>query len=182
MALFAMDDHRIVEWPAGAAYVIAATGEPSGAAACFEKGRSAARECRCGGGYVRLEGIPETDEAALISLAAALGYERGPGHGELAGKGVFEKLDLLAPSGAVFAAGCALEASRRCAVVLRGGLEMAAVLLIADRIAGRDGLPMDPRRILFVTTPQIAEAYGGVMARLFEGMDFSPRLCYETEA
>ncbi len=182
MALFAMDDHRIVEWPAGTAYVMETPREPSGAAASFEEGRSAARKCRCGGGYVLLEGAPETDEAALISLAAALGYERGPEHGTPAGKGVFETLDLLAPPGTVFAAGCALEASRRCAVVLRGSLEMAAALLIADRIAGRDGLPMDPRRILFVTTPQIAETYGGVMARLFDGMDFSPRLCCETEA
>ncbi len=182
MALFAMDDHRIVEWPAGVAYAIETPRESSGAAACFEVGRFAARKCRCGGGYVRLESLPETDADALTSLAVALGYARGDANPAWAGKSVFEKLDMLAPPGAVFTAGCALEASRRCAVVLRGGLEMAAALLIADRIAGRDGLPMDPRRILFVTTRQIAETYGGVMARLFDGMDFSPRLCYETEA
>jgi len=151
------------------------------AKAAFEAGRSAARAFRGAGRYAVLAGSEAGTRHALAAVAAALGYGAEAIPDALKGKGLFEKLDATAPMLSVYAAGFALEVSRRYPVVLEGGLEMAAALLIADKIAGRDGLPMDPRHITWRLSAATAREYGPWLVELFGGMDFTPRALYDAE-
>jgi hypothetical protein len=163
--------------PAGRPVDVTLPHDASDARSTFEAGRAAAHECRTPEGYALL--VWDGDDAdALKKLAAGLGYRRDPVNAVPEQLGMFARLDRLAAPEALFCAGFALEISRRYPVVMQGGCGMVSALLIADRIVGRDALPMDPRRITFCTDSATAETHRELILELFGAMDFSPRALY----
>jgi uncharacterized protein (TIGR00303 family) len=172
---------------------------PFDAKTVFQKGRQFGRTYKPEGDYVIVgESTPAGTTTAQAAIAA-LGYD----HDGLfassfkeapvaikrrtldaaldkltSGMGLFEKLGHTADNTLLFVAGFVLEACRRFPVVLGGGTQMAAALLIANKIGGRDGLPMDPRKITLCTTRWIAEDGTSNLVALIEQLDFRPRTFY----
>ena len=91
---------------------------------------------------------------------------------------LFDKLGHTADNTLMFTAGFVLEASRRFEVVLGGGTQMAAALLIADKVARRDGIAHDPRHISLSTTRWIAEDGASDIQVLLDQLHFSPKALY----
>jgi len=173
--------------------------EPFDAKAVFEKGRQFGRSYRPAGDYVIVgESTPAGTTTAQAAIAA-LGYENDglfassfknapvalkeqllrASLGKLhANMPLFEKLGHTADNTLMFVAGFVLEACRRFPVVLGGGTQMAAALLIANRIGRRDGLPMDPRKITLCTTRWIAEDGASNITALLGQLDFRPHALY----
>jgi len=86
--------------------------------------------------------------------------------------GLFEKLGHTADNMLLFTAGFILSASRRFNLVLAGGTQMAAVLLIANKIASRKGIHHDHRHIHLCTTQWIAEDKNSNITSLIDQLDF----------
>ncbi|WP_345970324.1 hypothetical protein WCX72_00780 [Sulfurimonas sp. HSL1-6] len=137
------------------------------ARALFEQGREFGRYYKPAGDYVILGEIISPDAADAAALSEPL-----------PGMGLFEQLGRTADAFLMFAAGFVLEACRRFPVVLGGGSRMAAVLLIANRVVRRDGLPMDPRKLTLCTASGIAETERAATLSLLGRLDFRPRALY----
>jgi uncharacterized protein (TIGR00303 family) len=172
---------------------------PFDAKGVFEKGRQFGRSYKPAGDYVIVgESTPAGTTTAQAAIAA-LGFESDglfassfrnapvvlkeqvleAALGKLQNNmPLFEKLGHTGDNTLMFVAGFVLEASRRFEVVLGGGTQMAAALLIANRIAGRDGLPMDPRKITLCTTRWIADDGASNITALLEQLDFRPHALY----
>jgi uncharacterized protein (TIGR00303 family) len=176
-----------------------AEAEAFDAKAVFEKGRQFGRTYRPEGDYVIVgESTPAGTTTAQAAIAAlgfshdglfASSFKEAPvaikqhtldaALGKLtSGMSLFEKLGHTADNTLLFVAGFVLEACRRFPVVLGGGTQMAAALLIANKIGGRDGLPMDPRKITLCTTRWIAEDGASNLIALIGQLDFRPRALY----
>jgi len=91
---------------------------------------------------------------------------------------LFEKLGHTADNMLVFNAGFILSASRRFNLVLAGGTQMAAVLLIANKIAGRQSIHHDHRHIHLCTTKWIAEDEHSDIKALLDQLDFRLKAYY----
>jgi len=91
---------------------------------------------------------------------------------------LYEKLGHTADNMLVFTAGFILSASRRFNLVLAGGTQMAAVLLIANKIAGRQGIHHDHRHIHLCTTKWIAEDRHSNIRGLLEQLDYRLKAYY----
>ena len=91
---------------------------------------------------------------------------------------LFEKLGHTADNMLMFTAGFILSASRRFNLVLAGGTQMAAVLLIANKIAGRQGIHHDHRHIHLCTTKWIAEDKDSNIQALIDQLDFRLKAYY----
>lgn len=91
---------------------------------------------------------------------------------------LFEKLGHTADNMLVFVAGFILSASRRFNLVLAGGTQMAAVLLIANKVSGRQGIHHDHRHIHLCTTKWIAEDKNSNIQGLLEQLDFRLKAYY----
>lgn len=92
--------------------------------------------------------------------------------------GLFEKLGHTADNMLIFCAGFILSASRRFNLVLAGGTQMAAVLLIANKIAGKQGIHHDHRHIHLCTTKWIAEDKHSDIQGLLDQLDFRLKAYY----
>ena len=92
--------------------------------------------------------------------------------------GLFEKLGHTADNMLMFCAGFILSASSRFNVVLAGGTQMAAVLLIANKIAGRQGIHHDHRHIHLCTTKWIKEDKHSNIEGLISQLDFRLKVYY----
>ncbi len=165
----------------------------------FEKGRQYGRTYKPVGDYVIVgESTPSGTTTAQAAIAA-LGYDSdglfassfkeapvaikeqtlAAAQKKLSdGMGLFEKLGHTADNTLMFVAGFVLEACRRFPVVLGGGTQMAAALLIANKISKRDGLPMDPRKITLCTTRWIAQDGASNINALIAQLDFAPKTVY----
>ncbi len=158
------------------------------AKAIFDKGRRFGRSYRPKGEYViigesRLGGTTTAQasitalhfatEGLLVSpteeltIAASLAKLTGT-------MSIYEKLGHTADNVLMFLAGFILEASRRFEVVLGGGIQMAAVLLLADKLATREAIPHDPRHISLWTVEESASGVEMLLAQL----NFSPKAYY----
>ena len=91
---------------------------------------------------------------------------------------VFEKLGHTADNMLVFTAGFILSASRRFNVVLAGGTQMVAALLIANKIAGRQAIHHDHRHIHLCTTKWIAHDKHSDIQALIDQLDFRLKAYY----
>jgi len=91
---------------------------------------------------------------------------------------LFEKLGHTADNMLLFTAGFILSASRRFNLVLAGGTQMAAVLLIANKIANRQGIHHDHRHIHLCTTKWIAEDEHSNIQALLDQLDFRVKAYY----
>jgi len=172
---------------------------PFDAEAVFEKGRAFGRSYQLKGDYLILgESTPggtTTAQAAIAALGLkteglfASSFKEAPTEikaatieaalGKLTGNmSLFEKLGHTADNTLMFVAGFVLEASRRFEVVLAGGTQMAAALLIADRVATRDAISHDPRHISLITTRWIAKDGASDIRQLTDRLGFSLKRYY----
>ncbi len=172
---------------------------PFDAKTVFEQGRQFGRRYRPQGDYVIIgESTPSGTTTAQAAVAAmgfdndglfASSFKESPVaiKQQVIGKalakldnnmGLFEKLGHTADNTLMFVAGYVLEACRRYPVVLGGGTQMAAALLIANKVSGRDGLPMDPRKITLCTTRWIAQDGASNITALLDQLDFRPKAVY----
>lgn len=165
----------------------------------FEKGRAFGRSYRPKGDYVIMgESTPGGTTTAQAAIAAlnfkteglfASSFKTSPvaikketieaALAKLKGNiSIFERLGHTADNTLMFVAGFVLEASLRYEVVLGGGTQMAAALLIADKLASRDGIFHDPRKVSLFTTRWIARDGTSDIKALTDQLDLTPRLYY----
>lgn len=91
---------------------------------------------------------------------------------------LYEKLGHTADQTLLFAAGFMLEASKRFNVVLAGGTQMAAALLIADALSTKESIWFDPRRITLCTTGWIARDGASNINALLQQLSFRVKAVY----
>jgi len=91
---------------------------------------------------------------------------------------LFEKLGHTADNMLVFLAGFILSASRRFNLVLAGGTQMAAVLLIANKISARQAIHHDHRHLHLCTTKWIAEDADSDIEALLNQLDYRLKSYY----
>ncbi len=92
--------------------------------------------------------------------------------------GLYEKLGHTADNTLMFVSGFVLEASQRFEVVVGGGTQMAAALLIADRLATVESIPYAPERISLWTTRWIAQDAKSDIKALLDRLDPSPKAAF----
>lgn len=92
--------------------------------------------------------------------------------------GIFDKLGHTADNMLLFNAGFILAASRRFNIVLAGGTQMLAVLLIANKIAAMQAIHHDHRHIHLCTTKWIARDPHSDIQALIEQLDFRLKAYY----
>jgi len=173
--------------------------EPFDAKAVFEKGFEFGKAYQLQGDYLILgESTPSGTTTAQASVTA-LGYKTeglfassfkdAPAsvkeetvkkslaklHSNM---GLFERLGHTADNMLLFNAGFILSASRRFNIVLAGGTQMAAVLLIANKIAGRQGIHHDHRHIHLCTTKWIAQDKHSDIRSLIDQLDYRLKAYY----
>jgi len=92
----------------------------------------------------------------------------------------FEKLGVVADNMLLFTAGFIYEASKRFEVVLAGGTQMAAVLLIADKL--RETMLMCPKHnnIILATTQWVVEDERSDIQKLLKLLSYEPNAIYTT--
>lgn len=91
---------------------------------------------------------------------------------------LFEKLSLTANPAFMFCAGFLLCASRRFNLVLSGGIEMMAILLIANKIASRDAIHHDHRHLHWCTTEDLIMKNKEAVDTLMSELDFRLKAYY----
>jgi uncharacterized protein (TIGR00303 family) len=93
---------------------------------------------------------------------------------------VFEKLSLVSDNMLLFCAGFIVEASRRFHVVLAGGTQMAACLLVADAL--RESILKRPKHqnITLATTAWVAQDTHSDIAKILQQLSYTPHAIYTT--
>ena len=176
-----------------------ASSESFDAKAVFEKGRAFGRSYKPQGDYVIVgESTPAgttTAQAAIHALGFkeeglfASSFKNAPTSLKeetiekalskiTPSMGLFEKLSHTADNTLMFVAGFVLEASHQTEVVLAGGTQMAAALLIADSIASRESIYHDPRHITLCTTRWIATDGASNINTLLSQLNFRAKAYY----
>ncbi|MEN4053681.1 MULTISPECIES: nicotinate-nucleotide--dimethylbenzimidazole phosphoribosyltransferase [Sulfurimonas] len=92
----------------------------------------------------------------------------------------FEKLDIVSDNMLLFCAGFILEASRRFHVVLAGGTQMAACLLIADALREDVLMRVKDENITLATTAWVTHDKNSNIARILEQLSYKPHAVYTT--
>ncbi len=172
---------------------------PFDAKAVFDKGKAYAKSYRPTGDYVILgESTPAgttTAQAAVKALGLesdglfASSFKTAPVSIKEAAladalnkltpeMSVYEKLGHTADQTLLFSAGFMLEASKRFKVVLAGGTQMAAALLIADRLSTKEEIWFDPRNITLCTTGWIARDGASNINALLKQLSFRVKAVY----
>jgi uncharacterized protein (TIGR00303 family) len=171
------------------------------AKAIFEKGRRAGREYELKGNYLILgESTPAGTTTATAS-ALALGYDVANDFSssflnvpqnikqETIDKALtlindemsnFEKLGCVSDNMLLFCAGFILEASRRFHVVLAGGTQMAACLLIADALREDVLMRVKDENITLATTQWVAKDKNSNIAHILQKLSYTPHAIYTT--
>lgn len=90
----------------------------------------------------------------------------------------FEKLSLVSDNMLLFCAGFLLEASRRFHVVLAGGTQMAACLLIADALRENVLMRLKSENITLATTAWVSEDENSDIAHLLSLLSYTPHAIY----
>ena len=86
----------------------------------------------------------------------------------------FEKLGIVSDNMLIFCAGFLLEASKRFHIVLAGGTQMAASLLIADRLREDVLMRVKHENITLATTAWVAEDQHADIAHILEQLSYTP--------
>ena len=92
----------------------------------------------------------------------------------------FDKLGLVSDNMLIFCAGFLLEASRRFHVVLAGGTQMAACLLIADRLKEDVLMRIMSDNITIATTEWVAKDKNSDIKHLLSLLSYTPHAIYTT--
>lgn len=165
----------------------------------FEKGMKFGRSYELKGNYLILgESTPSGTTTATAS-ALALGYDcagdfsssflNSPDSikNETINKALslvddnmnnFEKLSIVSDNMLIFCAGFLLEASRRFHVVLAGGTQMAACLLIADKLREDVLMQLKSNNITLATTQWVAEDKNSDIAHVLSLLSYTPHAVY----
>ena len=92
----------------------------------------------------------------------------------------FEKLSIVSDNMLIFCAGFLLEASRRFHVVLAGGTQMAACLLIADALREDVLMRLKSENITLATTQWVARDENSNIKHILEQLSYTPHAIYTT--
>ena len=92
----------------------------------------------------------------------------------------FEKLGLVSDNMLIFCAGFLLEASRRFHVVLAGGTQMAACLLVADKLREDLLMRINSANITLATTAWVAKDEHANIKHILEQLSYTPHALYTT--
>jgi len=90
----------------------------------------------------------------------------------------FEKLSMVSDNMLIFCAGFLLEASRRFHVVLAGGTQMAACLLVADKLREDVLMRLKPDNITLATTGWVANDKNSNIKHILEQLSYTPHAIY----
>ena len=92
----------------------------------------------------------------------------------------FEKLSLVSDNMLIFCAGFLLEASRRFHIVLAGGTQMAACLLIADALREDVLMRVKHENITLATTQWVVNDTNSDIAHILSLLSYTPHALYTT--
>ncbi len=92
----------------------------------------------------------------------------------------FEKLSIVSDNMLLFCAGFLLEASRRFHVVLAGGTQMAACLLVADALREDVLMRLKPENVTLATTQWVAQDKHSNIKHILEQLSYTPHAIYTT--
>jgi len=90
----------------------------------------------------------------------------------------FEKLSIVSDNMLIFCAGFLLEASRRFHIVLAGGTQMAACLLIADKLREDVLMQLKSDNITLSTTAWVAKDSNSDITHLLSLLSYTPHAIY----
>jgi len=177
------------------------TGANIDARSMFEKGMRAGRSYELKGNYLILAESTPSGTTTAAATALALGYDCEDDFSssflhvpknikkETIDKALslindemsnFEKLSHVSDNMLIFCAGFLLEASRRFHVVLAGGTQMAAVLLIADKLREDILMRIKSDNITLATTSWIANDKNSDIAHILSLLSYTPHAIYTT--
>jgi len=175
------------------------TGANIDAKSVFEKGMRAGREYELKGNYLILSESTPSGTTTATATAVSLGYDCAKDFSssflnvpksikdETISKALslisedmdsFEKLSIVSDNMLIFNAGFLLEASRRFHVVLAGGTQMAAVLLIADKLKEDVLMRIKSDNISLSTTAWIADDKDSDIAHILSLLSYTPHAVY----
>ncbi len=92
----------------------------------------------------------------------------------------FEKLGAVADNMLLFTAGFIYEATKRFEVVLAGGTQMAAVMLIADKLRETMLMRPDHKNLTLATTQWVVEDEKSDIEKLLSLLSYEPNALYTT--
>jgi uncharacterized protein (TIGR00303 family) len=169
------------------------------AKAIFEKGRKAGKSYELKGNYLILAESTPAGTTTAAASALALGYDVADDFSSsflnvpkdikketiqqalsLVDEGMsnFEKLGVVSDNMLLFCAGFLLEASRRFHIVLAGGTQMAACLLIADALREDVLMRINHNNITLATTQWVAKDKNSNIAHILEQLSYTPHALY----
>ena len=92
--------------------------------------------------------------------------------------GNFEKLGLISDNMLIFCAGFLLEATKRFHVVLAGGTQMAACLLIADKLKKDVLMRLNSGNLTLATTQWVTKDKNSDIKKILEQLSYTPHAVY----
>ena len=92
----------------------------------------------------------------------------------------FEKLSLVSDNMLLFCAGFLLEATKRFHVVLAGGTQMAACLLVADALREDTLMQLNPNNLTLATTLWVVNDPHSNIKHILQQLSYTPHAIYTT--
>ena len=166
------------------------TGANIDAKEIFRKGMNFGRAYDLKGSYLILGESTFGGETTAAASVLALGYDCADAFSSScveidkalaltnANMSRFEKLSLVSDNMLLFCAGFLLEATRRFHVVLAGGTQMAACLLIADALKEDALMRLKHDNVTLATTAWIAKDVNSDIARLLSLLSYTAHAIY----
>ena len=167
----------------------------------FQKGMSFGKSYELKGSYLILGESTPSGTTTATATALALGYECADDFSssfldvpdDVKSKTVhetlsllhdnmssFEKLGVVSDNMLIFCAGFLLEATRRFHVVLAGGTQMAACLLIADKLREDVLMQLKSDNLTLATTQWVAKDKNSNIKHILEQLSYTPHAIYTT--
>lgn len=178
-----------------------ATGANIDARSVFDKGFAYGDSYELKGNYLILGESTPSGTTTAAATALALGYDRRGDFSssflnvphsvreETIDKALclindemsnFEKLSYVSDNMLIFCAGFLMSASRRFHIVLAGGTQMAASLLIADKLREDVLMRVKHENITLATTEWVANDKNSDIARILSFLSYKPNAIYTT--
>jgi uncharacterized protein (TIGR00303 family) len=167
----------------------------------FAKGMAFGRSYELQGNYLILGESTPSGTTTAMATALALGYDVADDFSssfldvpnEIKNKtvqealalideemSVFEKLSLVSDNMLIFCAGFLLEATKRFHVVLAGGTQMAACLLVADALREEVLMRLKSDNLTLATTQWVAHDERSDIKHILEQLSYTPHALYTT--
>jgi len=153
----------------------------------FIKGMDYGKSYELKGSYLILAESSSSTTTTAIASIIALGYDLKNIKTSTIDKSLslindemnnFEKLGIVSNNILLFCAGFLLEASRRFHVVLAGGVQLAACLLIADKLKGDVLMRVKSDNITLATTAWIAKDENSNIQNILSNLSYTPHAIY----